>query len=253
MLLKQKLARDGEFLFRWRSYLPLLLLPVLVMAMPESVQVERALGDTWSAIWTVLCVGVAFSGIAIRVATVGFVPFGTSGRNTQEQRADYLNTTGLYSIVRNPLYLGNFMGLIGLVAAQRVWWLAIIATLAYWLYIERIVAAEEAFLERKYGGRFVGWASKTPAFLPRFRNWRSSELPFSLRTVLRREYNGLAALGIAFFALSAAKDLVVEGMPMNIWICDDAGFIALSSTSLLGFVVLRSLKKHTRLLHEPGR
>ena len=32
----------------------------------------------------------------------------TSGRNTHDQVADSLNTSGIYSIVRHPLYVGNF-------------------------------------------------------------------------------------------------------------------------------------------------
>ena len=146
-LIEQQLARDGAFLFRWRSYLPLALLPVVAAALPESVRIEQALGPQWSGLWTSLCLIVAFCGVALRAATVGFVPAGTSGRNTREQRADQLNTTGLYSLLRNPLYVGNFVGLMAWVGATGVWWLAMIAALAYALYIERIVAAEEAFLD----------------------------------------------------------------------------------------------------------
>ncbi|MGB8874133.1 MAG: hypothetical protein WCC75_12145, partial [Desulfobaccales bacterium] len=44
----------------------------------------------------------------------GLPPRGTSGRNTQGQVAETLNTTGIYSLVRNPLYLGNFLIWLGL-------------------------------------------------------------------------------------------------------------------------------------------
>jgi protein-S-isoprenylcysteine O-methyltransferase Ste14 len=253
MLIKERLARDGEFLFRWRSYLPLLLLPLFAAAMSEGVRVEQALGGFWSAVWTFFCVAVAVFGFVIRVATIGFVPFGTSGRNTREQRADCLNTTGLYSLVRNPLYLGNFVGLIGFAAATRVWWVVLITGLAYWLYIERIVAAEEAFLERKYGAEYVAWASKTRPFIPRLRNWRPPAMPFSFRTVLRREYNGLAVLGVAFPSLWAVRDIAVEGTPVLVWLQRDAALIGLFFGSLTAFLALRSLKRHSQLLHEPGR
>lgn len=253
MLIKDKLAREGEFLFRWRSHLPLILLPIFLAGMPESVRVEEALGPDWSAGWTSVCVAIAFIGLAIRVATIGFVPAGTSGRNTRRQCADSLNTTGLYSIVRNPLYLGNFVGLLGLAGATRVWWVVAIAVLAYWLYIERIVATEEVFLERVYGERYLAWAAATPAFVPRLRNWRPPELPFSIRTVLRREYNGLAALGLSFLALSAARDLFVEGKPLSAWLLEDLGLVAVFVASVVAFLALRSLKKHSRILYEPGR
>ena len=253
MLIKQLLTLHGNFLFRWRSYLPLLLLPVFVAAAPESVQVEQALGNGLSAAWTCICLAVAFLGLAIRVAVVGYVPAGTSGRNVNEQRAEHLNTTGLYSVVRNPLYLGNFVGLIGFVASTRVWWLVVIVSLVYWLYIERIISAEEEFLEHKYGKQYVEWASMTPTFIPRLSGWIKPDLPFSLRTVLRREYNGLFALGTVFILWSTSVDLVIENQSISAYLREDGALVALFLATLGAFVVLRFLKKHSRLLHEPGR
>lgn len=252
MLIKQLLTLHGNFLFRWRSYLPLLLLPVFVAAAPESVRVEQAI-DGWSAAWTCICIAVALLGVAIRVAVVGFVPAGTSGRNVDEQRAKHLNTTGLYSVVRNPLYLGNFVGLIGFVAATRVRWLVVIVSLVYWLYIERIISAEEEFLEHLYGKEYVEWASRTPVFIPSLRGWIKPDLPFSLRTVLRREYNGVFALGTVVMLWSASVDLIVENKSINLHQREDGALIALYLTTLGAFLVLRFLKKHSRLLHEPGR
>lgn len=253
MLIKQRLIQDGNFLFRWRSYLPLLLLPLFLVAIPESVRMERELGELWSTVWTCVSVAVAFFGLAIRIAVVGVVPAGTSGRNTLAQKANHLNTGGLYSVVRNPLYFGNLIGLVGFVAVTKVGWLLAIACLAYWLYIERIIAAEEAFLERIYGEQYRIWALITPCFFPKLKNWRSPDLPFSIRTVLRREYNGLAALGTGFFIWSLAVDVIDEGKSMGDWYHDDFGFVVMFVLTVGTFVLFRSLKRHSRLLHEQGR
>ncbi len=56
---------------------------------------------------TAIIIGMLGQGIRIWVA--GFAPKDTSGRNTKEQKASVLNHTGLYSLCRNPLYLGNFL------------------------------------------------------------------------------------------------------------------------------------------------
>ena len=63
--------------------------------------------------WQMLCISVSFLGLFIRIVTVGRAPIGTSGRNTREQVANTLNTTGIYSLVRHPLYLGNYLVFLG--------------------------------------------------------------------------------------------------------------------------------------------
>ncbi|MGC9453013.1 MAG: methyltransferase family protein, partial [Oceanipulchritudo sp.] len=51
---------------------------------------------------------------------------GTSGRNTKQQVAYSLNTTGFYSVVRNPLYLGNFFMYLGIALFTHHWWLVLV-------------------------------------------------------------------------------------------------------------------------------
>lgn len=103
----------GQFFFRWRSYLPYLLALPLIVALPQSGWFETAFGEAAEIAWDVFAALVAFAGLGIRVAAVGVAPVGTSGRNARAQRADSLNTTGLYSVVRNPLYLGNAIIVLG--------------------------------------------------------------------------------------------------------------------------------------------
>ena len=105
--------------------------------------------------------GRRFAGLAIRAYTVGHAPRGTSGRNTMVQRADMLNTTGSYSLARHPLYLGNYLMWLGIVFFVGVWWLAIICTPVFWIYCERIMYAEEAFLGDRFGRNFHEWAART--------------------------------------------------------------------------------------------
>ena len=158
-----------------------------------------------------------------------------------------------HSIVRNPLYLGNAIVALGLVLAIKVWWLAAIVVLAGWLYLERIVAAEEEFLAERFGAEYAQWVERTPAFIPRLSLWRPPDLPFSWRTVLRREYHGLLVITASFFVLDAFTDLVMDGMAPTEWARSDYMWPLLLSFSLVVAAVLRTIKKHTRWLHERGR
>src|SRR5512141_2411171 len=87
----------GDTLFRWRSYLPLGLLPLVGLAM---VRATFPFGtDTADHVWEVCCVSLSLAGMALRIWTVGVAAHGTSGRNTREQKAETLNTTGPYSLI----------------------------------------------------------------------------------------------------------------------------------------------------------
>ncbi|MBI1987594.1 MAG: hypothetical protein HYS70_04535 [Nitrospinae bacterium] len=85
-------------------------------------------------LWEIGCLLVSMLGLSVRILTSGTVPAGTSGRNTKRQKADALNTTGVYSIVRHPLYLGNYLIALGVSLFPRSWFLPIIVSLAFILY-----------------------------------------------------------------------------------------------------------------------
>ena len=78
---------------------------LIIVTQPEPI--ETNFGQTADMHYEAACIALAFVGLAIRVFTVGFVPAGTSGRKHDGQIAETLNTTGIYSLTRNPLYLGN--------------------------------------------------------------------------------------------------------------------------------------------------
>jgi protein-S-isoprenylcysteine O-methyltransferase Ste14 len=101
------IARQGNWLFRWRSYVLLGFAPLFVLAVLQPEPIESAFGEAADFLFEGLCTAIALLGLGIRIFTVGFVPRGTSGRNTRGQIASTLNTTGMYSLTRNPLYLGN--------------------------------------------------------------------------------------------------------------------------------------------------
>lgn len=246
-------ARLGAFLFRWRSYAPLLLLfPGFLALSTYGVYYESNFEQAEDA-FTLACFLVSMLGLAVRWVTVGFVPQGTSGRNTRAQRAHTLNTTGMYSVVRNPLYLGNFLAILGIVLAAKAWWFPLLTIAAYWVFIAHVIAAEEAYLLEKFGQDYASWRDRTPAFLPNPRLWQAPELEFSLKTVLRREPHGLMAVCSAFFVIEFLLDVVLEHEPLIAWLADDWMWVGLFAVGTVVFVTLRTLKKHTQLLVVSGR
>lgn len=112
MALQEELERHGNWLFKRRSNLPLIILVVglYVHWHTETHPGVFILEDTcYEIYYETCCLIIALLGLALRIYTVGYTPANTSGRNTEQgQVADKLNTTGIYSAVRHPLYLGNF-------------------------------------------------------------------------------------------------------------------------------------------------
>lgn len=253
MSLHQSMIRHGHLMFRWRSYIPLLFIAPLILAFKESAHIEDVLGEVPEDIWVLFSFILSLSGLAIRAVTVGFVPGNTSGRNTKEQRADILNTTGMYSVVRNPLYLGNFIMILGVLLSIKVWWLALIASLVFFIYMERIILTEEDFLEKKFGEAYASWRGKTPVILPDFKLWEAPSMPFSWKTVFRREYPGLLGLGSAFFFTEMITDLVFEGESLTVWVAEDYIWPITYSIIIAFCLTLRFMKKHTTLLKIEGR
>jgi protein-S-isoprenylcysteine O-methyltransferase Ste14 len=246
MTLKEQFERAGDRFFRWRSYLPLLMAGLFMAALLDKPSSwENSPGARW---WALSCLGVSLVGLGIRFFTVGFAPRGTSGRNTREQVADSLNVTGMYSILRNPIYLGNAVIWMGLSLFIKSWWLTIIIVLFFTVFYERIIFAEEHFLQEKFGEAFFNWARQTPAILPNFKNWQPPVLPFSWKSALAREYGTFYAIIVSFTLVKfmgdwfSTKKVTIDGM-----------WAIIFGVGTLIYVTVRILKKKTKVLSTVDR
>ncbi len=198
-------------------------------------------------LWDGVSLGVAFLGLVIRIITVGYVPRGTSSRTTGNPKASVLNTTGMYSIVRHPLYLGNFFIWLGISMFPRSLLFSLSAILLFFLYYGLIIFAEERFLQDRFGLEFSEWAKRTPLLLPRFKRWSRPSLRFSWKMVLKREYSGFFAIISVFTCLEIAADLFYLGKFRLDW-----EWIILFAVGLITYIVLLSLKK-TGVLNDEDR
>lgn len=246
MKLSDHFESSGNWLFRWRSYLPLIFAGVGLASLREF----RYPGGShnWDLIREAVAALVGLLGLAIRVDVVGHAAPRTSGRNTREQIADSLNTTGLYSIMRHPLYVGNTLMWFSVALFVQSWWLAVMVVLISALYHERIIFAEEAFLERRFGNVFREWAAHTPVVWPKFSLWKSPRLPFAWKHALQREYLGLFALITTYFVADIVSDwfylhrFELDPVWLGIWV-----------GGVLIFAFVRFLRKRTNLLSVSGR
>ncbi|MBI2968265.1 MAG: DUF1295 domain-containing protein [Bacteroidetes bacterium] len=242
MIFKHKLEKEGNFFFRNRGRIPVILFTVVI---PFIFTSGYPPGDAaikyieWTSYF------LAASGFLIRCVAVGASHPSSSGRNRDKQVAGSLNTTGIYSLIRHPLYAGNFLMWTG-VAVYSTSVLFIVFIIIFFIFIyERIIYAEECFLEKKFGVDFLYWGAITPAFFPSFGHYRKPEVNFSFRKVLANEYSGLLALAFSFVyvdVLRLWKSVGEFSLPLpDLVLLAGALFIALT---------LRTLKHHTQLLND---
>ena len=113
------------------------------------------------------CAATGVAGLVL--CALGVLPFrraGTTVDPTRPERASALVTTGIYSVTRNPMYLGMLLVIIawGLYLANAVG--LILAPLAFVLYLDRVqIPREERALATAFGSDYTGYASRVRRWL----------------------------------------------------------------------------------------
>jgi protein-S-isoprenylcysteine O-methyltransferase Ste14 len=137
----------GNWLFRYREMVFPIVVIVLFAGFPQVVPWGDHYLDLWMDLLGLLVAGL---GQAVRVAVVGLTSIKRAGMNKQIY-ADRLVTDGIFAHVRNPLYLGNLLILIGLFIIHNNPFVYVLGSLFFLSVYCSLVAAEEAFLLQKFG------------------------------------------------------------------------------------------------------
>lgn len=170
------------------------------------VLVYLAVWHRWQIAWAgpgeylldVAGVCVAIAGHLLRVWALSNI--GTASRTTKLS-AGRLVTEGPYTLVRHPLYLGNWVIALGLFMVSRDALLLAIGPALVLVWYLKISREEERFLEEQFGDEYRAYAARVPRFFPlrgwtkaQFDLWRAMSLWF--RT---KEYQAL--IGTATFII----------------------------------------------------
>jgi len=246
MSLEQSLEKQGNFLFKYRGQFPIVLfllsIPFIYLNSLESSY------DNLILFYNPIALFLSILGFLIRFYTIGTTPKNTSGRNTDKQIAETLNTTGIYSLIRHPLYLGNYLIWIGVCFFTYNLYFVLLTSLLFWLYYERIIYAEERFLESKFQDIFVLWSKSVSAFFPTTFSYKKTVIKFSIISVLRREYSSVLSAVVAFLYV----DILRNFFNLNEFHIS-ANVFVVSSFLIFLVLILRTLKHNTSLLKEKDR
>ncbi len=252
MPLIEEFDKQGNWLFRYRGELPLIvvLIGYVLYARTEFYPETFFLEETvYEPYYEAGCLLISLLGLFIRIYTVGHTPENTSGRNTEKQVADSLNTTGAYSLVRHPLYLGNFFMSLGPVLLTGNFSFLIIFCLLFWVYYERIMFAEENFLRKKFGEHYIEWAQNIPPFLPRHtrKKFLRPQYKFSWKKVIKKEKNGLVAIFLIFSIFDITGEILEGRRDFNYV------FIFLCIATIIAYFIIKYIKSRMTTLNESQR
>ena len=185
------LERWGTFLFKYRdAVFPAVILTIIVLTRPQFPGGSRA-ADLWlDALGVLVCA----LGQALRITVIGYRYIVRGGKD-RKVHAEDLVTGGIFALARNPLYVGNMLVLFGLFIIWNAPLLYLIGVPFTLIGYRAIVAAEEAFLRRKFGPAYDEYCRTTNRWIPDFRKAPEAlkDIPFNWRRVLIREYGSWTA------------------------------------------------------------
>jgi protein-S-isoprenylcysteine O-methyltransferase Ste14 len=217
---QHELARSGKTLFVIRG---VYIYAVIALAI-AIMWVGRDLGPFASQeadrVWYACGIAVATLGAVIRIFTSGWAALGTSGRVKAAAEAAELNTTGPYSLVRNPLYVGRIVNYTGMAMLSGSWAFAVITLLLSILIYERVSIYEEEFLRGKFGQAHADWAKDVPALFPRLNGWVKPKYKFWWKRMIWRERQKVFLLGTAIAGtLFARAGFDLDAIPLDqMWV-----------------------------------
>ncbi len=78
---------------------------------------------------------------------------------------------GPFSVVRNPLYVFSFLGLVGIGLQSGRFSILALLVGGFIVYYKSVVAREEGYLEQKFGEPYMRYKAEVPRWFPRMALW----------------------------------------------------------------------------------
>jgi protein-S-isoprenylcysteine O-methyltransferase Ste14 len=230
----------GRILFKFRSFTPVPVIALLGYLLYRTRGEYGPGGPNVDIALNIVGVIVALAGQALRFYTLGLVTDGTSGQGNKIE-ASILNTRGPYAYVRNPLYVGNFAIVLGLLLIAHSTWVYVIALLFFFGSYFFIIRAEENFLRSKFGAAYDDFMKRVPRWVPRFSRAYEGKLrdEFDAKRAMKKEHNPFAAWASAVVALQA-WEFYARGLLTTEAI---ALLVALELIILVVFAVTKAFKR----------
>lgn len=90
-------------------------------------------------------------------------------------KANTIISHGPFSVVRNPLYIFSFFGVLGLSVISNNYLIIAFAPISFILIYYPVVLREECFLKKHFGEEYIQYCKKVNRFIPNFKLYSPKE------------------------------------------------------------------------------
>lgn len=234
---------SGNFFFHFRNAL----FPLIYILLPILTKPALFLGSArLDRIAVAAGIAIALLGQGFRLLVIGYAYIKRGGKDRRVY-ADDLVDQGLYAHTRNPMYVGNLLILAGVGIVYGSLWIYLFV-IPFFVYVYlAITAAEENYLQQKFGTEYADYMRRVNRFLPNLHGISDSlrGYRYDWKKALRKEYGtvfvtlcGLVLVNIwklySVYGLNARQDEIM------VW-----GFMLIPL--ILFYVVTWYLKKAGKL------
>ena len=202
------LVASGNWFFRTRNWVSPLAFALLVLLTRPAF----AFGTRQDVTLLLAGVCVSLAGQGLRAAVIGYAYIKRGGKR-KKVYADTLVQGGFFAHCRNPLYVGNYLLLAGLLVSYGSA-VALLAGLAFYGYLYlAITLAEEQYLSGKFGDAYADYAARVNRYLPDPRGLGRSlhGMRYDWRKLVRKEYGTPFAYVVTLLLVVLWKAFLAAG------------------------------------------
>lgn len=200
----------GNWVFHYRNYIFPVFYLALFIPSPEILSSEISL---------IAGITIITIGIFVRCLTIGLEYIVRGGQN-RKIYADKLVTGGIYTLCRNPMYLGNILLILGFgIFANSMLFVFLFFPLFLVIYLA-IIKAEEGYLENKFGDEYKNFRQNVNMLLPDLRkvNKAFKGHRFNVKRIIVKEYNSLYIYFSAIGLILLYKGILSLQIFVILWI-----------------------------------
>jgi protein-S-isoprenylcysteine O-methyltransferase Ste14 len=133
------------------------------------------------------------------------------------RKNDTIVRQGMFSVVRNPLYVFSFLATVGIGLQSGMLSVLVLLAGAYAWYYPKVVAKEEAFLSHKFGESYAAYVREVPRWIPNWKLWHEPDYVEAMPKFIRKTLMDASIFFLAMPCFAIIHALHTHGI-LPVWL-----------------------------------